>query len=157
MVDFSHLASWDIPNDAKPLVIDDIPGELITLFLLPAAESNKPYWNETLRQIEKRVRKGKGKIQINAEKIARERAVDKTLLGRYCLVGWTGVKEADGTDVEWTKENGIDFLEKLPGWLFDRVKAFCTDPENFVPAMIDDDLDDDEIEGEAEPKTLGND
>lgn len=143
MVDFSYLASLEIPNEAKPYSMD-ISGEDAILHLLPAAESNKPYWNAVLRYSNDKLRGGKKKVVVDAASVEKNRKIDKELLARHCLVGWAGIKDTDGKDVPFTKENGLEFLMALPGHMFDPIKAWAADKDNYItaPDASDDDLDD---------------
>ncbi len=150
MVDFSHLASLEIPNEAKPYSMD-IRGEDAILHLLPAAEANKPYWNAVLRYSDSKLKGGKKKTSIDAATLEKNRKIDKQLIANYCLVGWEGIKDTSGDDVPFTKENGLEFLMALPGRLFDPIKTWAADADNYLatPAIID------EVEAGAEPIGLG--
>lgn len=152
MVDFSYLASLEIPNEAKPYSMD-IRGEDAILHLLPAAESNKPYWNAVLRYSNDKLKGGKKKTNVDAASVEKNRKIDKQLIARHCLVGWDGIKDTDNNDVPFTKENGLEFLMGLPGHMFDPIKAWAADKDNYIAAAPeqDDDLDLD-ADADAEPK-----
>ncbi len=155
MVDFSYLASLEIPNEAKPYSMD-IQGEDAILHLLPAAESNKPYWNAVLRYNNDKLKGGKKSNKVDAASVAKNRKIDQQLIAGHCLVGWEGIKETNGTDVPFTKENGLEFLSSLPGHMFDPIKNWAADKENYLATATNDD-DDIDLDAEAaDPIELGN-
>lgn len=62
------------------------------------------------------------------------------------VVGWTTNKDANGEEVEYSDEACTDFLKALPDWLFDGIRMFCIDAQNFIKVQMSAD-DEEEISG----------
>lgn len=102
------------------------------LILAFAGEANAPYFNALLRQVRPATAGKKRNTGITAEKMRENREKDRELFGRFILKGWEGVTDDSGQEVPWTPENGQAFLEALPSWIFDDIRAFASSPENFM-------------------------
>ena len=74
--------------------------------------------------------------RVDAETVAQDRDDDRWLYPRYVIKGWKDVQNRQtGEEVSFTREACRELCEKLPGWLFDRLRLFCLNPENFVKAL----------------------
>ena len=136
MVDFSHLSQLDVKKEKtvnyRLYQIEDEP----TLVLSSATEANKPYFNALLRKSKKNLRAIQSKA-INVDTVTKNREEDKALYAKYIVKGWCGVKDASGNDVEFSEENASDFLYSLPNWIFDEIRSFASDIQNFVDELPD--------------------
>lgn len=137
MVDFSHLQSLEVTNDRTAEYTFhniEVNGKSPTLIVAPAGEANKPYFNALLKRAGRTARQvSAGKI--NAGMIGENRDEERELFPAYVVRGWKDMLDADGSEVEFTRENCTDFIKALPDWLFDDLRTFCGKPENFVDSV----------------------
>ena len=59
------------------------------------------------------------------------------LYAKHIVKGWTGIVDNKGKAVEFTEGECLGFLSSLPDWLFDELRAFASDLQNFIEAPID--------------------
>lgn len=134
MANFSHLEKLEVSgNKTVDFTIFQIEGEP-SLQVTAASESNRGYFNELLRKGGKRQAK---KTKVDAETIKRNREEDRVLYAKHIVKGWTGVNDADGKPVKFTEGECLGFLSSLPDWLFDELRTFASDIQNFIEAPID--------------------
>lgn len=135
-INFNNISKLDARKDRSityPLY--QLDGEASVL-LLPAAESNKRYFNALLRQSRQNMRAVQNK-QVNAGVIQNNRNQDRALYAEHVITSWEGIVDADGTVVPFTKEACLDFLTALPDWIFDEIRTFASDIRNFIEYQID--------------------
>ena len=134
MANFSHLAKLEVSgNKTVDFTIFQIEGEP-SLQVTAASESNRGYFNELLRKGGKRQAK---KTKLDAATIKTNREEDRVLYAKHIVKGWTGVNDDKGKAVEFTEGECLGFLSSLPDWLFDELRAFASDIQNFIEAPID--------------------
>tara|TARA_R110000851_G_scaffold268071_2_gene420694 strand:+ start:22691 stop:23188 length:498 start_codon:yes stop_codon:yes gene_type:complete len=152
---FGHLAKFNpkanavdfypaIPPQLRSApTVEEPEGELIvpTISLRNAGQANKPYFNAVSKQNAKsgqarRLAQGR----IDAETVDRNRRQDRLLFPRHVIVGWSGIYDEKGLEVEYSLENCAAFLNALPDWMMDELRNFAAVPSNF----LDDDEPDDE-------------
>lgn len=107
------------------------------LILRPATSANKEYFNALL----KRNRKNMRQIQagdFNLGLVEENRDSDRTLYAKAVITDWEKVIDDQGEGAKFTSENVLAFLQALPDWVFDEVRAFATNPRNFVEDIIDE-------------------
>ena len=92
---------------------------------LPADSANKGWLNARLRAPRQDL--------VSVPSVERNRDSDRSIYAWHVLVGWSGISDTSGADVPFSPENAEDFLEQLPAWIFDRMRAFFMSPENFLP------------------------
>lgn len=136
MSKFDYLKKLDIENtkivDYPILQIEDKP----ILKISPATEINKPYFNSLLR----RARKTNKAVQagaVNANLIEANRNEDRELYAQYIIKGWSGVKDENGNEVPYTQADCLEFLNALPGYIFDQIREFASNTLNFVEDVVD--------------------
>ncbi len=133
-MDFSNIEKLRVkPDETRPFTLYQIEGEPV-LHLVPAGEVNKPYFNELLRRSktsQRRITAG----AFNASVIAENRANDRELYPLFVIRGWERVRDSSGQEAPATAENFRDFCAALPDHLFDEVRSFATDPQNFVTVV----------------------
>jgi hypothetical protein len=135
MTDFSHLRSLEQKGDAEiPYKLEQIEGAP-TIWFAPGTDANKVFQNETLRRANTRARHNRRSKRVTAETVAASRQEDREVIATTCARRWD-VKDAKGKPVDFTPENCLEFFEALPDWLFDDIRAFVTEPGNFVAADL---------------------
>ncbi len=142
MTDFSNLESLQIAEDATTsFVFYGIAGEP-TLDCRPATQENKPFFNAILLQNKQTQRKQKGRRAAapTAQMLAEARAADIELFVSYIITGWTNVVDAKGKAVKFTKEVCKQFLNAIPGDMFDELRVFCLEIANFRVEMDPEEL-----------------
>ena len=131
MAKFSHLQGLQLA-DTKEFELHQISvnGVSPVLVVKPSTESNKPFFNKVLQRMGKSarmLRSGKITPAMSAE----NRKDDRELFPKHVIVGWSNVLDTDGTIVPYSQEECANFLNALPDWIFDELRAFCNDPANF--------------------------
>lgn len=139
MADFSHLSQFDVRLDkTSRYVLYQISGEPV-LIVAPATEANKPYFNAVL----KRARRSSRAIQagaVNLGMISENRTEDRQLYPEHIVVGWDGVVDKDKNPVDFSLDNCRAFLRALPDWIFDDLRQYCGNPNNFVDQIDVEDV-----------------
>ncbi len=133
MTDFSNLQALHITDDATvEFVFFGIHGEP-TLSVRPATQENKPFFNAVLAKNKQASRKAKGRraAALTATTLVEARTADIELFVSYIVTGWTNVVDAKGKAVKFSKEVCRQFLEAIPGDMFDELRMFCLDIANF--------------------------
>lgn len=144
MADFSNLSKLRVKSDATAeFVFYSIAGEP-TLSVAHAGDTNPEFLNAVLRQPKKLKRARRRARKISQEAIAEARAEDVRLFSQVIVKGWSGVVDADGNEVDFAPEVCAQFLEAIPSDMFNELRAFCVDIENF--REVPDDIDDEELE-----------
>lgn len=133
MANFSHLKKLEVSgNKTVDFVIFQIAGEPI-MKVVAASESNRPYFNELLRKGGKR----QAKKKVDAATVQSNREEDRVLYAKHIVKDWSGVQDEKGKDVPYSHDDCLGFLQSLPDWLFDELRAFASDLQNFIEAPID--------------------
>jgi hypothetical protein len=104
------------------------------LFVKPATEANKPYFNKVLKKSKKRLNELRRK-GVSAEYLEENRDEDRILFPQYIIVGWKGMKDKEGNPVEFSVENCEDLLKQMPNWMFDEIREYVNDVSNFIDVM----------------------
>ncbi len=108
------------------------------LLLKPATEENPGYYNAMLRKAGPRARKIARTQRLTSEDGKLNREEDRVLYPRFVIQNWEGVMDSKNKKVAFNRDNVVEFCEKLPDWLFDRVRNFASTQERFL------DLDEEE-------------
>lgn len=137
---FEHLR--DLEQQLQPVdyALGQIGGEAV-LEVLPATERNKPYHSAFLKKNAATMRRG----TVDGEAAKRARTVDRKLYPAFVIKGWRGILDKDGSEVPFSADNAAEFVRQLPDWIFDEIRAFCSQARNFV----EDALEQDDVEGLA--------
>ena len=72
------------------------------------------------------------KGKVDSATMAKMRDQDRKLFSDHVVVGWSGIVNSEGDEVEFNKEDCFDFLKALPLWLMDEIRNFAQEPENFL-------------------------
>jgi hypothetical protein len=139
--DFGHLDKLQIAKTAEvPLPeILNVDGTYPVLIGKFAGESNKPFHNAVLKRMKIRGRRGAMNISARAAKEARDE--DKELYPSLVFTGWRNVQTQSGEDVPFSVAAASAFVERMPTWLFDRIRVFFSDPSTFLDENEPDDGD----------------
>lgn len=146
MADFKHLAALRVAPDATAeYPFFRIAGEP-TLIVRPAGDTNPDFFNAALRANKKAQRAAKGRKgqTPTPESIERARQADITIFADTIVTGWSGVLDAEGEEVEFNRENLVQFLNAIPSDMFNEMRNFCLDIDNFRDAP--EEMDDEELE-----------
>lgn len=135
-IDFSYLEKLDC-GATEPIEypIYGLEGNPV-LLILPATQSNKAFFNATLKGSRKNLRSLQTK-NISSKTISETRDVDRELYSKHIVKGWRNICDTAGNQVVFSEENIRAFLSHLPDWMFDDLRHFAQNPENFVEGLID--------------------
>jgi hypothetical protein len=130
--DFSHLARLQVSSDRTArYTVAELEGEPV-LEIAPATEANKPYFNALLKRVKGVAQRIKGG-QMTATMLAENRAEDADLYPGLVVRGWPKAPlDASGKPVPWSQDACRAFLQALPGWIFDNLRKFASDPRSFL-------------------------
>lgn len=129
MPDFSHLKKLDLVQKPVAFTFNSIEDSPI-LMVLSATESNKPFFNAVLKKSRKRTKQVQSGA-IDSNFISDSREEDKELYAKWIVKGWSNLKDAQGKSVEYKEEYCLEYLRALPWQVFDELRAFCNEPNNF--------------------------
>lgn len=154
MSDFSHLQKLQVQDGDTPHEFELYEIESKPLLHVRCTNGYAPYENSIRAQRDrierdlKRRQKGKKKGRRRNDQALLElmRAPDREVYPGTIVYGWTTNTDADGNEVEYTDEDCAKFLAALPDWLFDRIRLYCMDPQNFVDQPMTPD-DEEELTG----------
>lgn len=134
MAKFGHLRKLEVKDKTVEYPLYQLAGEMV-LIVKPATEANKPYFNEVLRRSKKNMRQISAG-SIDSALIEQNRADDRKLFPEHVIVGWKNVVDSDKKIVPFTKEDCKDFLDSIPDWIFDDIRAFATNSSSIAQAAI---------------------
>ncbi len=131
MADFQQLKGLQVVAEKTvPYTLYQVAGEPV-LHLAPATEANRPYFNGLL----KRSRRNRQRIQagaFDARVLSDNRDDDRVLYSQFIVKAWEKVVDSKNQPVDFNQENVLDFLNALPNWIFDDLRLFANDSQNFI-------------------------
>ena len=103
----------------------------------PATERNKPFFNALLKRQRqsRRILRG-GTLTVDV--IKRTRDDDRELYAKYIITSWGNIVDVDGTTVDISPGNCIDFLNALSDESFDLLRDFAGDHQTFIEDAVTD-------------------
>lgn len=134
MADFKHL---------KDLAVDDTSTAKFrftkimgvpTLTVRPAHRVNKDFLNEMLaapKKIARAAANRKSGDEDLAEHLSAVREGDVEVFARCIVVDWVNVFDSSDEQVEFSEENCMQFLRAVPEDMFDDLRSFCLNIDNF--------------------------
>lgn len=131
MSDFDFALVAVVPDGTRPYRIDALG---VTLTVAPASEANRSYWNAALAAAGA-MQGGRG---LTAARVEDGREADAALLAAHVVKGWSGVLR-NGQPYPFTGDNAKTFLVALAKGaphVFDELKAFCKDEDNFTAGAL---------------------
>lgn len=130
---FKYLKNLEVDGTARCTVYSVMMpnGENPVLIGKHAGDTNKAYLNAQLKIVSrnsKRLMQGR----INAAVIEEQREEDRQLFPEYVITGWENVFDDAGKEVKFSQEHCRDFISALPNYIFEEVRGFFSNPENFI-------------------------
>ena len=135
MVDFSQFNALKAINRTVDYEVYQIAGEPI-LKILFAGEPTKPYYSALIRKSGKKIRALQSS-RVTPSMARENREDDKGLYAAHIIKGWSGIVDANGKEVPFTSENVLDFLNALPDWIFEDIRRYASDIQNFIEDAIE--------------------
>lgn len=129
---FSHLKGLCVRPDATAeFTFDGIESEP-RLTVRPATEANRGFLDEVLLQSKRLARRLKGG-KMSPEVLKASRDQDRELYPLHVVVGWDEktVLDAAGQPVPFSPEACAEFLRAVPDDMFERLRSFCVNADNF--------------------------
>ena len=117
-----------------------------SLVVATALETNKNYYNAVLRKAKKNLRRIRSGT-VSAEQLREQRDDDRVLFAKHVVKGWNNLVDSKHKPVPFSEKNALSFLKQLPDWIFDEVRSWCGDANNF---LAEDDMTEEEVEETGE-------
>ena len=142
MSDFSYLNKLAVDDQSTAeFTFTEIEG-YPTLIGKPAAECNERYFNAVLRRQNRKARVRMAmRGNITANMLSDERDEERKEFADHVITGWDGVVDAKGKDAPFNAENCMLFFQAMPDDVFDRMKFFFQDLNNFRNGMAKPDTE----------------
>lgn len=138
MADFSFLNQYAVSGDSRARLtlfgITLANGLSPTLIGRPCGQTNKGYFNALMRSSAKRSLTS-GSRQSPAA-MAEHRKVDRKFYPEFVITGWEDVVDAKSKEVPFSVDDCKGFIGHLPDHVFDEVRAFFLDMNNFVEDAV---------------------
>lgn len=137
---FEHLSKLEIQKDRTRKYSLHELGEGVALEVAPAMQSNKGYYNALLKSSSKletgaKTRRG---VDVDIADVAdKTRNDERQLYGEYVVIGWCGICNSQGEEVPFSREAAMELMQKLPDYMFDRLRVFCAQPANWTEEAFD--------------------
>lgn len=137
---FAHFDTLNVKGDVtKELTLSqiDVGGVSPTLIVGPATEANKPFFNAQLKNSGKNVKQIQAG-RVTASMLENNRNEDRELYPKYIIKDWKNMLNSEGQQLKFSTADCIDFIDSIPDWLFDDIRVYCGNPQNFIQsASID--------------------
>lgn len=108
------------------------PGAYLTL--APAHPSANPAYARALRDRNARRRASGEDLLEGVEAADLDRRDDRLIYPETICLGWTGIRNRDGEEVEATAEARRAWFAGIPDWFMDRIRSSALVPERFLPS-----------------------
>ena len=104
-----------------------------------ANSSNKPYFNAALKaqakyRQQQRIAAGK----MNANDVEINRNVDRALYPKYVVKDWGNILSDEKDSPKFSEAECRKWFKSLPDHIFDKLRDFAPQPENFVADEVDE-------------------
>lgn len=103
------------------------------LLVQSATDSNGRYQEAALARSSTRNRVIAASGNMTSKQANEDRDDDRELYTLYVVVGWRGIKDKSGNEVEFSREACRALLKAFPDWIFDKLRSFCMVAERFIP------------------------
>lgn len=134
MVDFSNISKHK-PQAEQPVALRiDIPGleDEVVLQVLPALLINRRLASAQQKFASRMAKKLERKDGPSIQDLEDSQRALHEQFAKYVIVGWSGVFDVNGDEVDYSIETCIQLLGALRDEIFDEIVRFCKDAENFV-------------------------
>lgn len=138
MTDFSNIQKLSQVKNKVEYEMFELPWHP-KLFLNPATEDNKGYFNALIKKMTATnlAKKRMGQT-IRPEMVSENRKQDRELYAKYVVVGWENMVDVNNQPVEFSEQNCLDFLTALPNDMFDDLRNFASNLSNFRDDVVYD-------------------
>ncbi len=153
MSDFSHLQALEVTEDDSPHEFELYEIDTAPVLYVRCTQSYAPYENRIrarrseIERKHRKAKKGKGRKRANDALLDLMRSPDREAYPGTIVYGWKTNKDANGIEVEYSEDTCRQFLNALPDWLFDRIRLYCMEPQNFVDTGEPDEEEEEELAG----------
>lgn len=131
MANFEHLKELAVePESTAFFLFHRILG-LPRLEVRPAHRINRLFLNEMVRGSKEAVRRISATEAPTQEELDEVRAGDADIFARCIVVGWENVVDSEDNEVEFSEDHCREFLMAIPLDMFDDLRIFCMNIENF--------------------------
>lgn len=140
MPNFENLRSVDASDETVveyEIVEITLGGKSPMLIVAPATMQNKRYMNAKLKGSVKNAKKLKNG-QLTVKILDELREDDRNLYSHFVVKSWSNVVDDEGDVVDFSQSNCREFIDALPAWIFDELRAFCSEISNFVDQPDDE-------------------
>lgn len=140
MPSFENLKSMEVsPEATVKYEITDITlaGRVPILDVKMATMYNKDYMNVRIKTSSKDAQKIRRGV-ITTRLLSESRDGDRKLYPKFIIMDWENVVDSNGVLVEFSESNCLEFIAALPDWIFDGLRAFCSEISNFVDQPDDE-------------------
>lgn len=130
---FKKIKSMSVTKESRAqYLLDAVPGSPV-LTVKHAGESNKGWYNAVGKQAFVKARGAGGKkLRWDPTFMAEQRELERGLYAKHVIVGWSpNPIDDEGNDVPFSPDVCQDLMDALPDDMFDDLRAFCQDPDNF--------------------------
>lgn len=132
MIDFSNVKNIKVDNVVEyRLAQIELGGKIPSLFVVHAGDTSPRYHNAFLKSLKGKTRQF-ATGNVNAVMLAEMRAADRELYPKYIIKNWKDVIDNVGDQVPFNPENCRQFVEALPDVIFDEIRNFCGQYNNFL-------------------------
>lgn len=76
------------------------------------------------------------KVKIDSDFLNEQREADRVLFPLYIVTGWENVlDDKTGKEIPYSVEKAKELFADFPEWLFDPMRVFVNQPENFTKTI----------------------
>ena len=131
--DLSHLDKLQVKRGATAdYELVEVPGNPI-FTMVHAGESNRGYYNSIVTQSAKQQRKTRSG-HVDEDLVPENREHDRYLFPMFVIQGWDKKPpvDAQGKPLEFNHKNCSAYINRLPDYIFDPMRAFAAFAPNFI-------------------------
>lgn len=130
--DFSHLQKLRVNKVATAeYELVELEGNPVLVGVF-AGEGNKKFYNAILKRTNRNARIRGTKSKNLGRDVKDNREHDRELFPECVLKSWNRVLDSSGQEATFSQANCEAFLDALPDYIFDDLRAFFSNPVNFV-------------------------
>lgn len=128
--DFSYLTALEVSGESTTrYVLKALRGQP-ALIVAPATDANPAYWDAVLALGQSHIRIRRG-VDVSTKMLDEDRASYRQMFAKHVVRGWDGVLSKEGAVVPFSAEKLGEFLRLLPASMFDAMRAFAENDNNF--------------------------
>lgn len=132
MANFGHLKQLEISDDSIAQYIFMGIGGRPSLSVRPAHRVNTLFLNQMLKADRRDIREERGDDEsVTKAHLESVRKKDSEVFANCIVTGWSDVIDEKGKPVKFTPKVCVEFLMAIPVDMFDELRLFCMNIENF--------------------------